>query len=153
GALAPGAYALRASKGDGASPIELGVALGRGEEKEVVLRLGPGVIVGVRVTDGDAEDAAPVAGARLTLAESGLSPFPIEGTTDGSGRARLGPIARGAASLAARADGFVARGAISVPDSGEVKVALLRAGVLRGRAVDPRGNAVDGATIEIIGTD
>jgi hypothetical protein len=39
----------------------------------------------------------------VTLAEAGLSPFPLEGTTDKEGRVRLGPIASGPAFLSPRA--------------------------------------------------
>src|SRR5439155_25687750 len=70
GGLGAGSYALRAAKGDRASPIELGIAIARGEEKSVTLRLGPGVMVAVRVVDGEQDDASPIAGARVTLAES-----------------------------------------------------------------------------------
>jgi uncharacterized GH25 family protein len=155
GGLAAGMYALRATAGDRVSPIELGVLLGRGEEKAVVLHLAPGRWVTVRVTDGDADDADPLADARVTLAEQGLSPFPLEGTTDKKGLAHLGPIAPGGATLGVRADGFVARGAVPVadPPPPETRVALVRAGVLTGRVVDARGYPVDGATVEIVGTD
>ncbi len=153
GALAAGSYALRATQGDLASPIELGVALSRGEEKAVTLHLGPGVRVAVRVTD-DA-DGPGIAGARVSLVENGLSPFPVEATTDSDGRATLGPIAAGPASLAARAEGFVARGAVTVPEPlrGAVTIALVRAGTLTGRIVDVRGFPVDGASLQIVGTD
>jgi Carboxypeptidase regulatory-like domain/PDZ domain len=155
GGLAAGTYALRATKDDAVSPIELDVGLGRGEEKQVVLRLGRGRFVGVVVTDGDARDAAPIASARVTLAEGGLSPFPLEATTDRAGRARLGPIAPGTAALGARADGFMPRGAVAVPDPppAETRVALVRAGTMTGRVLDARGRPVDGATIAIVGTD
>ena len=153
--LSAGTYALRATKDDAVSPIELDVGLGRGEEKQVVLRLGRGRFVGVVVTDGDAHDAAPIASARVTLAEGGLSPFPLEATTDRAGRARLGPIAPGTAALGARADGFMPRGAVAVPDPppAETRVALVRAGTVTGRVLDARGRPVDGATIAIVGTD
>jgi hypothetical protein len=155
GSLEAGTYALRATKDDTVSPIDFDVALGRGDEKTAVLRLGRGRFVSVRVTDGDADDAGPIAGARVTLAEGGLSPFPLEGTSDAKGRVRIGPIAPGGATLSARADGFVPRGAVAVPDPPplETRVALTRAGTLTGRVVDARGEPVAGATIEIAGTD
>lgn len=155
GGLAEGTYALRATSGDRASPIELGVLLARGEEKPLVLTLGAGLFVGVVVTDGDANGAAAVGGARVTLAESGISPFPLEATTDARGHARLGPIAAGGATLGVSAEGFVARGAVAVadPPPPETRVALVRGGVLAGRVVDARGFPIDGATIEIVGTD
>ncbi len=149
--LPEGTYALRATAGDRASAVEVGATLGRGEEKSLLLTLVPSETVAVRVT-GDADEGA-VAGARVTLAESGISPFPIEATTDKEGRARLGPIARGAASLAVRAEGYVAR-ALAVPEplAGEVPIVLSRAGVVEGRVTDARGFPVDGATIEVVGT-
>ncbi len=92
-------------------------------------------------------------GARVTLAESGLSPFPVEATTGKDGRARLGPIARGPASIAVRAEGYVAR-SLSTPDPlpAELPIVLARAGAVEGRVTDARGFPVDGATIEIVGT-
>ncbi len=155
GGLAAGSYSLRATRGAWVSPPELGVALGRGETKSVTLALTPGRFVSVRVTDGDADDAEPVAGARLTLAEGGLSPFPLEAATDSRGRAHIGPIAPTTAALSVRADGFMPRGGVPVadPPPAETRVALVRAGVLAGTVVDARGDPVDGATIEIVGSD
>src|SRR5207248_3816490 len=84
---------------------------------------------------------------------AGLSPFPLEATTDRDGRARLGPFARGPASVSVQAEGFVPKGAISVPEEGELRIALVRAGTLVGRIVDKRGFPVDGASIQVVGTD
>lgn len=153
GGLDPGTYALRSVQGTRVSPIELGVSVARGEEKAVELRLAPGVMITARVVDAVEDDG--IARARVTLAESGLSPFPIEGLTDKQGRVVLGPIARGSASLSARADGFVAKPAVRIedPPPAEVKVSLLKGGSLVGRVVDTRGYAVDGATIRVVGTD
>jgi hypothetical protein len=150
GALPAGTYALRAANAVLASPIELGVDLARGQERSVTLRLAPSEMVEVHVV-GD--DDAPVFGARVTLAESGLSPFPLEATTDREGRARLGPIARGSAALTVRAEGYVAR-ELAVPDplSSAIAVTLAHAGVVEGRVVDARGFPIGGATIEIVGT-
>jgi hypothetical protein len=155
GGLAAGTYALRATAGDLVSPIELGAFVERGEEKAVVLHLAPGRWVAVRVTDGDADDADPVRDARVTLAEQGLSPFPLEATTDRKGLARLGPIAPGGGTLGVRADGFVPRGAVAVadPPPPETRVALQRSGVVTGRVVDARGYPVDGASVQLVGTD
>ncbi len=155
GGLAAGTYALRATQGENVSAIELGIPLARGEEKTVVLRLAPGRMIAVRATDGADDDAAPVGGARITLAEGGLSPFPLEATTDAKGRARLGPIAEGGATFGARADGFVPLGAMALADPvpAETRLALVRSGTLTGRVLDGRGQPVGGATIEIAGTD
>jgi hypothetical protein len=154
--LDSGSYALRAVSGTRVSAIELGVSLSKGEERSVRLALGPGVMVHAHVVDASTED--DVRDARVTLAEGGLSPFPLEAVTDKFGRAVLGPIARGPATLSARADGFVPKAATSL-EAGEggmnpeVKVALARGGVLLGKVTDARGYAVDGATIRVIGTD
>jgi protocatechuate 3,4-dioxygenase beta subunit len=131
------------------------VTLGRGEEKSVELRLGPGRFVNVRVTDGEGDDAEPIAAARVTLAEGGLSSFPLVATTDGRGHARIGPIGGDGATLSARAEGYVPRGAVAVadPPPAETRVVLVRAASLAGRVVDARGDPVDGATIEVAGTD
>ena len=153
GGLDPGTYALRSVQGTRVSPIELGISLSRGEEKAVELRLAPGVMIAARIVDAVEDEG--IARARVTLAESGLSPFPIEGLTDKQGRVVLGPIARGSASLAVRAEGFVAKGAVRIdePVPAEVKIALVKGGSLIGRIVDTRGYAVDGATIRVVGTD
>jgi len=155
GGLSEGEYALRASRGDLVSSIELGIALKRGEDKSVVLRMVPGRWVGVRVTDGEASDAPAIAAARVVLAEGGLSPFPVEATTDANGKARLGPISVGPATISVRANGFVPRAAILLAESPppETHVALVRSGAVSGRVVDDRGFPIDGATIEIAGTD
>ncbi len=154
GALAAGSYALRATAGDKVSAIDVGVTLDRGEEKEVTLRLRPGRFVVARVMDGDEVDSSPVPAAKVSLAEAGLSPFPIEGTTGKDGRVRLGPFSPGPAFLSARAEGFVPRAITAVPDEGgAVTLVLVRAGVLAGRVVDARGFPIDGASIEVVGTD
>jgi PDZ domain/Carboxypeptidase regulatory-like domain len=155
GGLVAGTYAVRAEKNDRISPIELGIVLARGEEKRVVLRLTQGHFAKVRVTDGDAADSEPIRNARVTLVEGGLSPFPLEATTDSLGRARMGPIAPGSATLGVQAEGFMPRGGVLVSEipAPETRVALVRSGALSGRVVDARGDPIDGATIEIAGTD
>ncbi|HEY2365945.1 MAG TPA: carboxypeptidase-like regulatory domain-containing protein, partial [Polyangiaceae bacterium] len=55
--LFAGSYSLRASEGTRASATEIGVMLAAGEDQELTLRLLPGRMVTVRVTDGDADDA------------------------------------------------------------------------------------------------
>lgn len=148
-----GSYALRATNGQRVSPIELGVILDKGEEKAVRLTLGPGVMVTAHVVD--AANDEDVKDAKVTLAENGVSPFPLDGVTDKNGRVVLGPIARGPSSLSARADGFVPKAAVSLDEtpSSEVKIALARGGILIGKITDARGYAVDGATIRVVGTD
>ncbi|MEO6573090.1 MAG: carboxypeptidase-like regulatory domain-containing protein, partial [Polyangiaceae bacterium] len=161
-ALPSGNYAMRAVRRDEVSPIELDVAIKGSEEKEITLHLEPGQIVALRVTEGEAGSALAdtpenkaIPGAHVSLAEGGISPFPLEGVSDRDGRVRLGPVLRGPATVSARADGFVARGGIPVPEPlpKELAVHLARAGFLTGHVVDKRGFPVDGASIEIVGTD
>jgi protocatechuate 3,4-dioxygenase beta subunit len=151
--LDPGSYSLRAVHGTKVSTIELGIVLTKGEERAVKLTLGEGLMIRAHVLDaGNEED---IRDARVTLAEAGLSPFPLDGVTDKNGIVVLGPIARGPATLSARADGFVPKAAVSLEEvpNGEVKIALSRGGTLIGKITDARGYSVDGATIRIVGTD
>ena len=145
-----GSYALRAVSGTRIAPIELGLVLEKGEDKAITLTLRPGRMVPIHVVDASTEDE--VKGARVTLAEGGISPFPIEGVTDKNGRVALGPIPPGPATVSARAEGFVPKPAVAVGE-GETKIALARGGILVGSIRDARGYAVDGATIRIVGTD
>jgi len=151
GGLPEGSYALRATSGGLSSATELAVTLARGEEKEVVLRLVQGVSIAIRVLDGDAEPPAPLPGARVVLAESGLAAFPVEGMSGKDGTLVLGPIPHGGASVMASREGYVST-TVTVTE-GPVDVVLEKAGTLKGRVVDARGYAVDGARIEIVGTD
>jgi protocatechuate 3,4-dioxygenase beta subunit len=153
--LLAGTYDLKAMHGQLVSDTLLGVVLGRGEHQAVTLRLYAGLMVTAVVTDGDGDSPALVPGADVVLAEQGLSSFPLRGRTGTDGRVTLGPIANGPATLAARAPGFVGRAAVAVPTplEGPVSVALVRGGTLEGEVVDARGNPIDGASVEVIGTD
>lgn len=149
-----GSYAVRAVSGTRCSPIDLGLVVSKGEDKSVQLALQPGLMITAHAVDASNED--DVKDARVTLAEGGLSPFPLDGVTDKRGRVALGPILLGsAATLSARAEGFVPKAAISIeePPAGEVRIPLARGGSLVGKISDARGYAVDGATIRVVGTD
>jgi protocatechuate 3,4-dioxygenase beta subunit len=148
--LPRGSYSLRATHGTKVSAIELGVVIETSEERRVRLVLGNGATITVHVVDAALDEDVP--SAKVALVEAGLSPFPIEAVTDKRGRAILGPFAPGAATLTARADGFVPK-AVAVERASEVKVALSRGAILVGRITDGRGYAVDGATIHVVGTD
>ncbi len=154
-ALLAGTYDLKAQKGDRVSDTLMGVPLERGEDKSVTLELRAGRMVTVVVTDGDGDSPVVVPGADVVLAESGLSSFPLRGRTGADGTVALGPIAPGPATLAARADDFVPRGGVPVPDQldGPVRIPLLRGGTIEGEVVDAKGQPIDGASIEIIGSD
>ncbi|HQP34764.1 MAG TPA: carboxypeptidase regulatory-like domain-containing protein [Polyangiaceae bacterium] len=152
--LPSGAYDLRAVRGDEASRVTNAVSVDRGNQAKVTLTLEAGRRIAVYVVDSDGPDAQPVPNANVVLVEGGLSSFPLEGKTDGSGAVTLGPIAGSSLSVSARADGFVSTTAVSVPsDASEVRVALVRGGTLLGDVVDSRGFPVPGATIEVVGTD
>jgi len=155
GGLRGGVFDLKARLGDEVSRTELAVPVKRGEVKEVKLTLEPGRRVRVVVTDGDGDGdgAPPVKDAAVVLAEEGLTSFPMHARTGPDGAAVLGPIARGRASVSARAAGFVARTVAVAEGAVEVRVPLLRGGTLAGDVVDDRGYPVAGATIEVIGTD
>jgi hypothetical protein len=153
--LFAGTFALRAVLGAEVSDVELAVSLAAGEEKELTLRLGPGRSVPVLVVDDDGDDADPVGGARVVLAEGGVSPFPVEAVTGRDGRALLGPIAPGPATLTAFAEDHLGRGATPVPEplDGPVRLVLPRAGRLHGVVTDARGYPVASATLQVLGTD
>ncbi|MGZ6086983.1 MAG: carboxypeptidase regulatory-like domain-containing protein [Polyangiales bacterium] len=146
--LSAGSYDLRATKGSLVSPIDIGVTLPRGVEGNVKLVLAAGRFVRVVVVD---DGSRPIPKADVMLAEGGLSPFPFSGVTDATGAVVLGPIAPGPAAVAARAEGFVPRGPIAATDV--TTIVLRKAATLIGDVRDTRGVAIDGASIEVVGTD
>jgi hypothetical protein len=95
-----------------------------------------------------------VPSAELVVVEGGISPFPLLATTDAKGDATISPIAPGAAALGAHATGYVPRGPIALPlDGSPLSVVLRRAATLLGDVRDARGIPVDGASIEVVGSD
>jgi len=153
--LLAGSYDLRATLGGEVSDTLLGLALAPSARETVKLRLQPGRFVEVVVTDGDDELAEVVPNADVVVVEDGLGPFPERGRTGTDGKVRLGPLRPGPATVSARADGFVARSGVPVPEApGEaVRVALVRAARLEGEVVDAHGRPIEGASIEVVGTD
>ena len=153
--LLAGNYDLRASSGDAVAPTLLGFELTRGAHERLTLQLEQGRTVVALVTDGAGVNPVVVPNADVVLAEGGVSSFPIRGRTGSDGKVSLGPIASGPATLGARAADLVASSLVAVPDvlSDPVRVPLLRGGVIRGQVRDARGFAVDGATIEVVGSD
>ncbi len=148
--LASGSYDVRATKGMMVSAIEIGVSLARGADAAVRLVLGPGRMVRAKVID---DTGAPISKAEVVMAEGGLSPFPFQGTTDTKGEVVIGPIAPGTAAIGASADGFVPRGPIAVGAEDPVVLTLRRAATLIGDVRDTKGSPIDGATVEVVGTD
>jgi protocatechuate 3,4-dioxygenase beta subunit len=153
--LLAGSFDLRARKERLISSTELGVVLGRGEEKTITLRLIEGRFVTVWVTDGEGEPAVVVPNADVVVAESGLSAFPERGRTEANGKVTLGPFELGALSASATARDFVGTSVVAVPDetTAPLRIALRRGGTVRGTVVDVFDHPIAGASIEIIGTD
>jgi len=153
--LLAGSYDLRASLGGNVAPTLLGFPLSRGANEKLTLRLEPGRTVIAAVTDGDGPNPVAVPNADVVLAEAGLSSFPIRGRTGTDGRVALGPIASGPATLGARAVDFVGSALVAVPEvlTGPVRVPLTRGGAILGEVADARGFPVDGASIEVVGSD
>ena len=153
--LLAGSFDLRATLDTEVSRTELGVELKRGEEREVVLRLLQGRFATIRVTDGEAADAAPVPDAAVVIAESGLSSFPLHGRTGSAGTVRMGPMAPGPATASASARDFVGGSTVAVPEhlDAELRIALIRGATLIGRVLDVNEHVIAGASIEIVGTD
>lgn len=152
--LLSGIYDLRARKGGRVSAVASGIRLDRGEHRHVELRLGVGRFVPLRVK-GEKPESLPIENAAVVVAEFGLSPFPLTARTNSRGHASVGPLAPGPAFVSVRAEGYVGRGAIPVPESPSepLQVVLMRGATLNGSAVDQHGHAVAGARVEIIGFD
>jgi len=155
GGLLAGSYDLRASREQLVSRVLMGLLLERGQDQEVTLTLEPGRFVTALVTDGAGPNPHLVANADVVLAEEGLSTFPLRGRSGSDGKVALGPISNGPATLSGRAPEFIGSAVVAVPDvvTEPVRLPLLRGGSLLGDVVDARGFPVDGASIEIIGTD
>lgn len=153
--LLAGSYDLRASLGGNVAPTLLGFPLARGANEKLTLRLEPGRTVVAIVTDGDGPTPVVVPNADVVLAEAGLSSFPIRGRTGGDGKVSLGPISAGPATLGARAADFVGSALVAVPDmlTGPVRVPLIRGATIIGEVADARGFPIDGASIEVVGSD
>lgn len=156
--LQGGVYDLKARKDDTVSQTSLSVLLPKGTVLEHTLKLEEGRYLVVTVTDGprraDGVDPKPVENAGILVVEDGLSAFPIETKTGSTGVATIGPLASTEVTVSARAEGFVPRTA--TPEDVEddrITIALLRGGALIGNIRNERGFPVDGATVEIFGTD
>lgn len=155
GGLLAGSYDLRASQAQLVSRVLVGLMLERGQDQEVTLTLEPGRFVTALVTDGSGPNPHLVSNADVVLAEEGLSTFPLRGRSGSDGKVTLGPISNGPATLSGRAPEFIGSAVVAVPESPNepVRLPLLRGGTLLGEVVDARGFPVDGASIEVVGTD
>ncbi len=153
--LLAGAYDVQATRGSQVSDPVIGFELERGANQSLTVRLEQGRMVTAVVTDGEGPNPIVVPNAEVVLSEGGLGSFPLRGRTGSDGKVTLGPISSRPATLAARAREFVGGAVVAVPDVLEepVRIALLRGGTLRGEVVDSRGFPIDGASIEVVGTD
>lgn len=153
--LSAGSYDLRASEGQRVSPTIVGFRLDRGETRKLTLELEQGQMVRIIVTDGDSDDAPGVRAADVVLTEGGVSSFPWLGRTNEGGQVVLGPILETRATAMAMKEGYVSRTAVPVPQeiTGPLKIALQKGATLSGRVVDERGFPIDGASVEVRGTD
>ena len=153
--LLAGSFDLRASLAGDVAPTVFGFELARGANETLTLRLEPGRTIVALVTDGEGQNPLVVANADVVLAEAGLSSFPLRGRTAGDGKVSLGPIAPGPATSGARAADFVGSALVVVPEvvSGPVRVPLTRGGTIRGQVTDAQGYPIEGASIEVIGSD
>jgi protocatechuate 3,4-dioxygenase beta subunit len=154
--LLEGAYDLEATLDGFVSQPHVGFELARGADADVTLVLEAGRFIHVVVSDGSADDAVSVPDADVVLTAGGVGSFPRLGRTGHDGKLTLGPIPHAPATLAARADGFVSSQLVAVPDEigpEPVRIALIRGATLMGEVVDGRGFPVEGASIEVVGTD
>lgn len=153
--IVAGAYDLKATKGTLVSRTEVGVRATPGTFEPVELRLESGRMVPIVVTDGESEHPLVVPNADVLVVEGGVSSFPLQGRSDTFGKVTLGPVASGSVIAAARAEGFVERGGVAVPDviKDEIRIPLLRGARLTGEVLDADGRPVDGARVEVVGTD
>jgi carboxypeptidase family protein/PDZ domain-containing protein len=149
--LSRGTYDLRARLGEAVSASSSQVTIEPGRRQQVTLVLTPGRFVSVRVSHAN----EPVSGARVTLAEDGLSPFPLSEATSADGVVRLGPLpAVGKLVASVRASGYMSE-SVPVPARGDAEVAveLVRGGSVTGRVLDAEGNPIEGARLEVVGDD
>lgn len=153
--LAAGVYDLKAERGSLVSKTEVGFRFEHGEAHPLTLVLAPGRMIPIIATDGEGDHPLVVPDADVVVVEGGVGSFPVEGRTNRFGKVTLGPFAPGALVAAARADGFVERSAIAVPEpvTDDVRIALYRGATLAGVVTDGDGRPVDGASVEIVGTD
>ncbi|NUP14369.1 MAG: hypothetical protein HOW73_50700 [Polyangiaceae bacterium] len=156
--LYAGLYDLKARKENRVSATDMSIPLAQGKLVQRTLTLVDGRFISVTVTDGpmraDGYEPRKVEGAAVVVVEEGLSSFPMEARTNKEGLAVVGPLTEGLVSVSTRAEGFVGRtmGGDAVVDNA-VTIPLLRGGTIVGDVRDERGFPIDGAMIEVFGTD
>jgi len=147
--LTAGKYSLYAEKGARVSVGLLGVELlaERGL-RDVTLELLDGKFLEISVVS---DQGTAIAEAHVTWSVDGLGEFARRGRTDAHGMLRLGPVAELAGLVHAAAPHFIDR--VVPSDEGRLLIALDRAGTVRGRVIDERGFPIEGAEVQVVGTD
>lgn len=146
--LPSGVYELRASRDDDVAEPVAPLVLEPGDHREVTLALGAGAAMEGAVVD--AVTRAPVANARVVVAEDALSSAPRALYADARGRFRVPGLLRRVHQVSVRASGYAPRTGVAVdPVSGLATVALDRAAVIEGRVVDGHGDPVANTQVEL----
>lgn len=147
--LRAGRYTLRAQV-DNLVSADVGFEL-LGEEgiQTVDLSLEPGVFVEGLVIDLEGN---PIAEARVTHGQAGVSAQQLHALTDGSGLFSIGPLRERGGQLQVGKPGFVTVLEPVTPD-GPDEIELSPAGRVEGRVLGADGHPVAGATVEVVGTD
>jgi PDZ domain/Carboxypeptidase regulatory-like domain len=149
GTVPPGVYEVRAEQGELVSaPLE-GVAVEPGQEVRIELSLGPGRTL--RGSVRDAASGAPLAGARIRVAEDALSGTQKETQSRGDGAFELPGLRLLDQRVQVELAGYVAIEARWSASDPPLRAALLRAGTLRGRVENDTGHGVDAAELEVVG--
>jgi len=147
--LRAGRYTLSAHHENLVTPDVAVELLGEAGVQTVDLELEPGVFVEAMVLDAEGN---PIAEARVTHGQAGVSARQLHALTDAAGMFSIGPLQRRGGQLQVGKAGYVTRLEPVTADE-PTEIELLRAGRVEGRVVDAGGRPVPGATVEVVGTD
>ncbi len=144
-----GVYELRATEGLRVAEPIAPFVLQPGDRRTATLMVSDGASLEGRVVD--ARTQAPIADARIIVAEDAVSSAPRAVISEHDGAFRVAGMLRRPHVISARAEGYVSRvGEPVTPGlAGLVTVALDREVCVRGRVVDPRGAPVPNAQVQV----
>ena len=135
-----GVYEVRARHGDEVAEPVAPLVLDPGDAREITLTVTPGATLEGRVVDAITQQAIP--GAHVIVAEDALDASPRASVAE-DGTFRTTGLLRRPHQVSARAAGYVPRvGALAMPGTVPVVVALDRQVALTGRVVDGHGDEV-----------